>query len=128
MSKKAINVAVNALVKRLEKTEKFAMEQAPEICKQMVEAEMIEIKSNIVGCGLTFLLLSVLAGIALHSANTYIPSDRFDDGRGMRYLIFGMLSFFAMFPASAVWQNVVSFIYVKKCPKLFLLKEFRKLV
>ena len=122
VDKKVLNTALKGFIKRLEKTETFALNQAPEICQQMVTGKLIKTGE----CGLIsalFLIIGVVMTVIALQHECVTP------GSPTRYffiLLIGVVTgTVALFGLA---DSISEGLYVKNCPKLFLLKEFRDLV
>lgn len=127
-SKKVLSSALNGLIKRLEKTEKFALEQAPDICKQMVYEKTLEKTIELwtsLPAAIALVIATIILAFKSHSALESEPSG------GLAFLC-GALSLAACVGSFVFLESVryaVNWlIYLKKCPKLFLLREFRDLL
>jgi hypothetical protein len=121
-AKKLINDAIKGLIEKLEQTEKFVLEQAPDICKQMVTDQMIRARMDIV---ITSVLLFLSAICFIHAW----PHEFFTDSQPTRYFFISALGFcFGVFGICCGYESVHTIFYLKYCPKLFLLREFKSLV
>lgn len=125
-NQKLLNDGLKGLVKRLEKTEKFVLDQAPDICKQMIQEELIEI--YVIGIfslaasiiGIFMLILSLLNGIT---------EVRHGYDQPTIWLVVFIGSILCIgFGVTTCVTHLKYYLFVTKCPKLFLLRSFKKLV
>jgi hypothetical protein len=117
--------AVAGLLDRLEKTEKFALDQAPDICQQVIaEFKLGNIMQLTLGSLLTVLGIVAML-VAYHQG---IMSVRHDDEATSWMLLFVLGGFANVIGPYVVLNAVYWNLYVSRCPKLFLLREFAKLV
>jgi hypothetical protein len=127
---KTLNSAVKGLIDRLEKTESFIIDQAPEICKQMVYDKCVENKINLINYSFLTVLMLVTACVSGSESYHSIASGKVG-ADGYQFICFLLslgsgitsLIFISEFLLAIQWL-----IYLKKCPKLFLLREFRNLI
>lgn len=127
MNKKDLNAAILSLINKLEKTEKFVLQQAPEICKQMIKEKSFDIAID--------LFLSLLAAIPSISTTFLLiyqivraPQDASDGYYGLRLLGLGIAALITIFGVCSTSDQIKYRYLVKNCPKLFLLREFRALL
>jgi hypothetical protein len=125
MNKKVLNNAFNSLIKRLEQTEKFVLDQAPEICKQMIREMMICNIMKIVGCAIAAIIFS----IAAYELGFYIWGPEFSgrskDGSGLLFFLVLIANGFSL---AGIYDGIHGLIFIKNCPKLYLLRSFRNLI
>lgn len=128
-NEKVLNTALKGLVSRLEKTEKFVLEQAPDICKQMVQESKQNSYINLFTNGL-FMLISIVASV-IFSHMAYVSFNDFhssSDGTAGRTIL-AIISLAATIGTSCdVTSSLKWLLFLKNCPKLFLLREFRDLL
>lgn len=131
-NKDILNVALKSLISRLEKTEKFVVEQAPDICKQMIYEKKLNLIINIIMEALLFVVLlfvTVYTAIKCHQYSEV--SNRYNE-LSTYCTLFGiasLLSAMGFFCNIRELRNSVEWlVYLKKCPKLFLLREFKTLM
>lgn len=126
VEKKVLNSALKGFIKRLEKAESFVLAEAPDICKQMVAARKIEMTEQ--GCGALFFLIVglVLLSMALPNEIIHAGSYGSDPTRWFFVMILGAISFLIGFFMGL--DCISNLRYLRNCTKLFLLKEFKKLV
>lgn len=127
MNKKALNSAFTGLIKRLEKTENFIVDQAPEICKQMIYEKKLEQNISVSINGTLAVVTPIVTTVlAINSHGQYTESHE-----GLS-IIFGAASIIIGIWAICIFddlrKNIEWLIFLKKCPKLFLLREFRNLI
>lgn len=122
MNKKVLNTAFTGFIKRLEATEKFVVDQAPEICQQMIREVYITNITNLILSTIGIIVLPIIS----YKVGTY-AHERIEDVGGWWLLsvLAGSLSIVALF---GVFDAIGSIIFVKSCPKLFLLRSFRDLI
>lgn len=122
---KTLNSAVQGLVDRLEKTETFVVEQAPEICKQMIYEKLIKVWAAIIPS-------AFLVVISLFLIPYFFKNSSFrDDATVLQSLCgLGLLGFVvgSVVCSILLFENLQQLFFLKKCPKLFLLREFKNLV
>lgn len=115
------------VISDLESTKDFALEHAPDICKRMILEAHIEAVFEIVA-GIAILIVGGGTGAyLLYKGFSYAPQSEYDGVVGW-YLggtIIGGLS--ALFGPGLLFQGAKNYIFLKNCPKLFLLRQFRKL-
>ena len=125
MSKKdKLTTVVNALVTRLEKAESFALEQAPDVCKEIIAEKTAILKFDILAQLALFVLLaamSILSAKLLPEAK----SNWNPDPNWVFCAIFGAV-FFA--PLISAYYDLKSAISLRAAPKLTILRELRNLV
>lgn len=127
MNKKALNTAFTGLIKRLEATEKFVIDQAPQICKEMIRERAIEVTMQLVGSlvlSIILLVISSKSGWYAHvKSNTNLESEVI----GWWILSIGA-GLFSLPSLGIFWDSIQSLILLKNCPKLFLIRSFRSLI
>ena len=122
-NQKVLNTALRGLLSRLEKTEKFALEQAPDICKQMVQERK---QDNIMRLVVAGFLLLVFSGV---SAFLLYKGTSLSGGEKAGCYLFGLLSLACVGGAgNSIYLAIQWILMLKNCPKLFLLREFRNLL
>jgi hypothetical protein len=127
MNKQELNSGLRFILKRLEKAEKFALDQMPDICKQMVTEKKIEILSNFIISSISFLTSSAIFAFFANKLSTHVPPSYYDDP-ALLYL--GALVFIIVSIVSigCAGNAIKEYVYLKKCTNLFLLKEFKLLI
>lgn len=129
--KKLLNEALKGFVERLEKTEQFVLAQAPDICKQIVKE--IEIVNKIdIAMGI-FWTLAGMVGAIISLANgilhNYVSESGYEHTDPTRYLFFLVASCVALlYGICSIYGSAKWLLFIKNCPKLLLLREFKKLV
>jgi hypothetical protein len=124
--KKEMNNALKKLIDRLEKTEQFVLDQAPDICKEMVKEKVFD---NTVDLFFNGLLTLILTGYASFAAIHLYRLPEISMDQGMGFGISGALSAIGVIPALYEFINTLKYIYfVKNCTKLFLLRQFKDLI
>ena len=101
--------AVDAIVKRLEKTEKFVVDQAPDICKEILLEKRV---SNIY-----YLIVSFAAFLGFLGGSYFIENLQ---ARIVMVFVSGMSLIFTL----CIISELISIL---TAPKLTILKELRKL-
>lgn len=117
-SKNNINKMLKSVLERLEKTETFVLDQAPEVCREIVEVNFLDkfIK------GLAILVIGLVLSFVIVSLALYlVKTDEAAYGLLM-FLIFPMLAFYI---SSALLLDAY---IIKKSPKLTIIKEIKKLI
>lgn len=126
--KKLLTDAMKGLIKRLDKTEKFVLDQAPDLCKQMVTEVLIENYIQLAVASIIMLLSVAVIPIAIHNGINYEYSSGSYSGP-TRYFFLMVIGFIGALISSGMVVNAGYYLlYLKNCPKLFLLREFKKLV
>lgn len=126
-TEKALEFAVKKLVKTLENTTNFVLEQAPDVLKEMVTEAKI-------GAAFAISASSIALIVCLTTMYYFIPKSlenpqigHYSDNTG-----YGFISVFASSGAIACTAFIVCSIYglvvLNKCPKLFLLRQLKELV
>lgn len=125
--KDTLNKAIKGFLSRLEKTEKFVLDQAPDLCKEMIREVLVENYMQL-GIAILLALISVpLIPIALHNGITYTTS--YNSEEPTRYFFLMLLAITGSVASVCVASNAAYYLlYVKYCPKLFLVRQFKKLV
>lgn len=129
VNKKLLNSALQGFVDRLEKTEKFALDQAPDLCKQMVKEAEMQCYAALGGAGL--LMLASIAAMLIANHQGLTEPYRYSDS-GTHASDWSAL--FGLGIAGALgaigWSVGIAYelAYLKNCTKLFLLRSFRRLV
>ena len=120
-----LETALNALIERLEKTEKFVLDQAPSVCQEIITERLIEYYTEFGQLMLGWLLSFSCIMIGMRC---YIGSDR-DDFSHDWPIILGVLSLIGfIFLSFCMIYSVSKILFVNKCPKIILLREFSKLL
>ena len=128
-NKELLEKGLARFVSRLESTEAFVVEQAPEICKQMLYREIGGYTFDAVFNFAWATTLLVIAFLCCYFAYTYTPRN--NDISGIQIvscvvaLIIGITSF--CFFYDSIYCAKYAY-FTKKCPKLYLLREFSDLV
>lgn len=130
-NQKLINQAIKGLIARLEKTEKFVLAQAPDICKQMIKEFVLTQVCNLIQCllGATVGLGAGILGIYKIATYTKMCTDyhctELSDG-WYGLAIIGIVIGAVILVLSI--EDIANLFFIKRCPKLFLLREFRRLI
>lgn len=128
MEKKVLNQAITAIVKRLEKTEKFVLDQAPDICKQMVKEDVTNNVVNFIQQIGGVIVFSSLLALAVIHLNIPQPTEgREHDNFGWWCLAILSSIPTAILIACAI-DSLKEIYLTKTCTKLFLLREFKRLI
>lgn len=126
MNKKVLEKAVGGLINRLESTEKFVLAQAPEICKQIIQESRMEAVIMTAGGIIFFVILSALSTYFYYKVATcgsaYYSSC---DGSGFVSLFSGIGALVAL---GVVVNGFYNLLFIKRCPKLILLRQFKNLI
>lgn len=114
---KKLDKAVNGLISRLEKAEKFVLDQAPDICKEIVAEKKALAIYAIFNLGFFAFLSSMIA----LSGAVFI-----NDGAGKFVigLVFGVVAVVLSACSIEAGQDLIS---LKKAPKLTILRTLRNL-
>jgi hypothetical protein len=115
---------LRSLSERIEKSEKFVLDQAPDICKEMVTEGLISISVQFLVNIPIFILLVLLDK---HLISSYIAFDG-TSGSG-DYVLGASLCSLVLFGISIwVFSTIESVLKIKYCPKLYLVREFKNLL
>jgi len=127
MNKRELNSGLRFIMKRLEKAEKFALDQMPDICKQIVLKRRIEMAGQLIFTGVGFLLAFSVFLFCAHRWYAYVPRSDYDNPTDwiMGSVISSLVS---LGFGAGVGDAISELIYLKMCTKLFLLKAFRRLI
>lgn len=113
---------INGLTETLKETKDFVLEQAPDVAKQLLVAEMIKLKFQLIMCAFfSAVSLGVFMGaVFYHNDDSLICIARF---------IVGCISFLCTLGSMSETATCVSqLISVTVAPKAFLLKKFKSLL
>jgi len=124
-----LNGILGGLLTRLEKVENFTLEQAPDVCKEIVASKIVCHENKAIEGAVGFVLgffISVAGVIAINygikdSVNTDL------------YCIFGVVASFVGFlmllcNGSIVLSNILAMRDIKAAPKLTVLRGLKRLV
>jgi hypothetical protein len=128
---KVLNKAIKSLIDRLEKTEKFAIDQAPDVCKQMVSEYKIDVYLGMAAPLFAMLIAGIIVAMAMHKGLYEIREagtqwEHTVSGDWMVGYVIGIIVIIGSFVPLAI--NLRNLWFIIYCPKLFLLREFRRLV
>lgn len=114
-TKKTLNGALQGLLTRLEKGEKFVLAQAPAVCKELVTEMMINNAT-----GLVFALAPIVGGLFMINGTC--------DGKTDTELLHGIG--YALVGAGCIVAVVVinELLTLKLCPKISLMRKIRDLL
>lgn len=125
---------IESVIKRVQQAEKFVLKELPDICQQIVYEGYIDAYTDLAGT--VFAIFTSIVGIPVCLYVFHItPYDtaRYSSGEwGVIHIITTVVSvvfvilFFMAF--CCLWSNIQQIVYLKKCPKLFLLRQLRKLI
>lgn len=119
-----LNATIKAMITRLESVEKFALDQAPDICKEMIIEKKIDIALDlpmpIAGV--------IIAGILLFVGYNAPSIDPAAVSGLTKILDYTGACLFASPSIDSLLKSVNWLIFINKCPKLYLLREFRNLL
>ena len=125
-NKELINTAIQGLIDRLEKVEKFTLDNLPHIAKELIieattEAKRDSVAASVVASLCVILLLGIIYVFSINS-NTSIGIDII-----MTVVtICSVLGFIDSIDRA--YRNYEKLMFVKNCPNLFLLREFKELL
>ena len=123
--KKKVNNIYETLVTKLEKIENFTLEQAPEVCKEIIEAEKIETENYIIS-GAMGIVCSLLVGTILFFIHSIPEMDL------PLHVVFGIADIFSaiafFYGISEVVNNGLYLRVIKASPKLIILKKLKRLI
>lgn len=127
VNKKALNSALKSVIERLEKTEKFAIDQAPDICKQMIVEKKFDLKLDF-SIYFTGSLIGIIGTIICSFQLYFHPADAEMNYCLPRVLV-GIGALVLGLVQTDLLMGTIKYIYyMKNCPKLFLLREFANLI
>jgi hypothetical protein len=120
--------ALAGLIDRLEKTEKFVLEQAPDVCQQVVMEFKIHNFMQMGFAAVAFLFGLVAVPVAIAHPMFVVPEGHYSSDPTWYMGLFivggvGLVAGFCVLVNTVYWN-----IYVNRCTKLFLLREFKRLV
>jgi len=114
-TKKTLNSALEGLLKRLEKGEKFVLAQAPAICKELVTEMLIDSATwMVVGFVPLVIGFLMITGSCEHQSNTSIL-------HGFGWLVTGI-------GAIATLAVIHDLLVLKLCPKISVIRKIRDLL
>ena len=127
-TKELLNKGLEQLVTGLEKTEKFVLDQAPDISKQMIVSFVMKTKFNILMYSGGLLISLITFGFTLFKAITWynVEHSCYSDDHWW-VCVFVMVVVILCFIV-AIAHEVYYLFYIKNCTKLFLLKRFKELM
>lgn len=125
MSNKLLNAAINGLIERLDKTEKFVLTEAPELCKQIVREGYIDNGMMAIVSSIATVLLAALSLYFGLKANANFG----DNGEtAFRCLVSAGSGCGALIYIGEAYHSINLLLTVHFCPKLFLIRELRNLI
>lgn len=122
-NKDVLNQALQGFLSRLEKTEKFVLDQAPDVCKEMIREVVVAAQIQLTVAVLVAVLCIPMIPISIHN---HLTDYRGEPTGWALLLSLGIIGI-----ASGIWlafDASYQLLYLKNCPKLFLLRQFKKLV
>lgn len=122
--------ALTELVSRIESTEKFVLDQAPEICKQIIFEKTVDQKYETRVNLIWGILLIILTGILLYSFH-FAPNDQYDDWGILKVFSFigtCISGVFSLISFQCFTFNLKERVLLKNCPKLYLMREFKRIL
>lgn len=117
---KKLNKAIDIIISRLEKTEKFVLEQAPQVCKEILAEKLALLKFSLIVSSLITSLFITGIFVSLHQVKA-------DWNNSMIYFLVGILSLLTIIPLVFLVAAISEAISLKTAPKLTLLREFKRL-
>ena len=125
-SRNAINKALADMANRIDRTEKFVVDQAPSICKEIIAEGILDASMDI-SSSLVVIIFSV---ILAYLTGKYALGN--GSGSGDLKVVSGIGSLLLLAAtvgaAAKAWHRINILLTIKRCPKLFILREFRRLV
>ena len=115
-SSTVLSKALQGFVKRLESTEKFVLEQAPAVAKEMILEAQLEAYLGILLGGAAFLVMATFSVYLFRFPPSETPEA------------FGFVAFISAVCLVPISCCSYDLLFLKKCPKLFLLRKFRELL
>jgi hypothetical protein len=126
-NKELMNTAIQGLIDRLGKVEKFTLDNLPQIAKEMVIEVTTEAKRDFVANLLTAVIsLLGMAGMSLAFLTNRSPEPTPVSEGPLIITILLFLTF--LVSTSYAYNNYEKLMFVKNCPNLFLLREFKELL
>ncbi len=121
MKEDLINDLIKGTIERLNKLEVFTLEQAPDLCKEILAEEKTKVENSII-MSLLGVFFSISIFISACSA-VYYTED------GAAFLAFVLAAFsllFTMVTSSCVLSEVLNLRVLKAAPKPLILRELRR--
>ena len=110
-----VNELIGATIDRLEKIESFTLEQAPDLCKEIVLAEKVRIENLIIMASIPTLPLIMGAAGCLVGV----------DDIHARYLLVSLCGILALLSGGMTIEYALSLRVLKAAPKAFILQKLR---
>lgn len=117
--------AYESLIKRLESTEKFVVEQAPDVCKEIIKEKLLDETINVLTYSFGLIVGIIITFIGIHySLDTVNPNYiRFPLG------FVSFVSICSIFPTSgSLIDSINRLLIIKMCPKLTLIRQLKRLI
>ena len=125
-NKKKLEKAVNAIVTRLEKAENFVLEQAPDVCKEVI-AEKKALGQLTIGVSIFIIMLLITLGLIANHNIDHTYSLGSNENCGPMVLI-GLSVMLIVVCLGFIIDTSVRLISLKVAPKLNILRELKSLV
>ncbi len=127
--KEILSRLVTTLIKKVEATEEFVLDHAPEICKEIVGVEKVKIQNNIILFGLGVFFSCIIGFVSYHNA-AIIPEGRYgitNDAIAIYMITTLSFSLFCIF-FSILIDNILSLRIITVGPKILILRKLSGLI
>ena len=131
MTKKENSVyeqAFKSLVDKLNSTEKFILEQTPEVCQQLVTREMVELGGQALLALIALVVFGGLSAFSVYKGVNYVPNGHYEDTQFALFVCAGVLGILGLIAFGALYFSVVEFLKIKLAPKVFLISKIKNLI
>lgn len=125
MSKKetVFEQAMSTLLAKVDSTEKFVVEQSPEVCRQLIAEKVMLEKMDVITSSLIFVFLAPVTGFALFRIFTGEFSAYSNAPAGYCFLA-ALTGTVVVVSLLSVVDSIQNLMRLKIAPKVFLLREF----
>ena len=114
-NKDLVNELIGATIDRLEKIESFTLEQAPDLCKEIVLAEKVSIENSIIVASIASFLFIMAAVGCLVGVDEVAP----------RYILTFFPATIALVSIGQTLECALSLRVLKAAPKALILQKLR---
>lgn len=120
-----IDKILNGLIQRLDKMEKFTLEQLPDVCKEILELKKVQIINNIIQYMAGTLSILFFIVFCVIMTFTYASENNIWLCLMMTAIILGIPF---LITSACLLENTLKLRELKAAPKLIILKELRRLL
>jgi hypothetical protein len=125
-NKTVFETAIETLLSKVDTTEKFVVDQAPEVCRQLIaEKKVTETMDATFHTFLFPVLIYATHALAVAAQGDY---ERYSDKPLLFWLLATFCGVAAFFSFLILYGAVQSLLTLKVAPKAFLLREFKSMV